>query len=115
MESSPPTPQIVRATTSAQNDLWHHAIRVAFLTSIVAAATGVVLYRLVGLSAWVIVPLLVFGGWLVGCHLPAAAPARLQPGPGGTRLYVVEDSFGDANGRAGDGPDGRGWSGDLAA
>jgi hypothetical protein len=109
MESSPPTPQFARAATSAQSDLWHHAIRVAFLTSLVAAATGVILFRLVGLSGWVVVPLLAFGGWLVGCHLPPAAPQILRPGPGGTTLYVVEDSFGDREDDQSD------WSDDLAA
>jgi hypothetical protein len=111
MESSPPTPPFARAADPSQTDLWHHAIRVAFVTSLLAAATGVILYRLVGLSAWVIVPLLVFGGWVVGCHLSPASPAALQPGPGGTSLYLVEDSFGDAESDAGR----EGWSGGLAA
>ena len=115
MESSPPIPPFARAADPSQADLWQHAIRVAFLTSLLAAATGVILYRLVGLSAWVILPLLVFGGWVVGCHLPPAAPATLQPGPGGTTLYVVEDSFGDAESDATREAGHEGWSGGLAA
>jgi len=82
MESSPPIPQLSRVANRSQADTWHHAVRVAFLTSLVAAATGAVLYGLVGLSAWIVVPLLVFGGWVVGCHLPPARPGHLLPGPG---------------------------------
>lgn len=110
MESSPPIPPFARAADPSQTDLWHHAIRVAFVTSLLAAATGVILYRLVGLPAWVILPVLVFGGWIVGCHLPPAAPSSLLPGPGGTTLYVVEDSFGERDDAGADG-----WSGGLAA
>ena len=70
--SLPPGPRVATAPLA---EAWHLALRVAFLTSLVAAATGVILYRLVGLSAWVIVPILAFGGWVVGCHLPPACPA----------------------------------------
>ena len=80
MESSPPR--------NPQADAWNHAVRVAFCTSLVAAATGVVLYRVAGLSAWIVVPLLVFGGWLVGCHLPPARPSMHPTGRGGLRLVA---------------------------
>ncbi len=115
MESSPPTSPFARAADPSQTDLWQHAIRVAFVTSLTAAAVGVILYRLVGLSTWVILPLLVFGGWVVGCHLSPAAPAAMQPGPGGTTLYLVEDSFGDTADEADERAGRDGWSGGLAA
>ena len=91
MESSPPIPQLSRVANRSQADTWHHAVRVAFLTSLVAAATGAVLYGLVGLSAWIVVPLLVFGGWVVGCHLPPARPGHLVPGPGTSRPVRLAD------------------------
>ena len=81
VESSPPFPPVARVATAPLTEAWHLALRVAFLTSLVAAATGVILYRLVGLSAWVIVPVLAFAGWVVGCHLPPACPATLAPEP----------------------------------
>lgn len=81
VESSPPFPPVARVATSPLSEAWHLAIRVAFLTSLVAAATGVVLYRLVGLSAWVVLPVLLFAGWIVGCHLPPACPAGWEPEP----------------------------------
>jgi hypothetical protein len=115
MESSPPIPPFARAADPSQADPWQHAIRVAFVTSLTAAAVGVVLYRLVGLSAWVILPLLVFGGWVVGCHLSPAAPATRRPGPGGTGLHLVEDSFGDPADESEHRAGGEPWSGGLAA
>ena len=99
MESSPPISAVALDATTAQADPWHQAIRVAFLTSIVATAAFVVLYRLVGVSPWIAVPLLVFGGWLVGCHLPALQRSSTRTGPGLHRVppcYAdVEDDFDD--------------------
>jgi hypothetical protein len=71
----------MRAANSSLADAWQHALRVAFLTSLVAAAAGVTLYRLAGVSPWLIVPVLAFGGWIVGCHLPPACPAVFAPHP----------------------------------
>ena len=96
MESSPPCTPHSRAASTDQADAWNHAVRVAFFTSLVAAAAGVVLYRVVGVSAWIVVPLLVFGGWLVGCHLPPARPAAHPTGRGGLRLVTAHDDRSDA-------------------
>jgi hypothetical protein len=81
VESSPPFPPVARVATAPLGEAWHLAVRVAFVTSLVAAATGVVLIRLVGLSPLVIVPVLAFAGWMVGCHLPPACPEGLEPQP----------------------------------
>ena len=107
MESSHPFPPVARVATHSPADAWHHALGVAFLTSLVAAATGAVLYRFAGMSAWVIVPVLAFGGWVVGCHLTPASPKRWSTGPG-TAMTLVEDDLSDTDARID-------WSGDLAA
>ena len=96
MESSPPIPLVARAAATAQADPWHHALRVASLTSIVASAAFVVLYRLVGVSPWVAVPLLVFAGWLVGCHLPAMTRGGIRPGPGLHLVVAAADDVEDS-------------------
>jgi hypothetical protein len=95
---------VARAAATAQADPWHHAVRVAFLTSIVASAAFVVLYRLVGVSPWVAVPLLVFAAWLVGCHLPAVTRnGGSRPGPGLRLVVAAADDVDDS------------WDEDLAA
>jgi hypothetical protein len=75
VESSPHLP-LAEHRLGNVDDAWHLAVRVAAVTSVLAVALGIALAKFVGLDARVILVMVAASGWIIGCHLPVAAPSR---------------------------------------
>ena len=75
VESSPHLP-LAENRLSTTDEAWHLAVRVAAVTSVLAAALGIALAKFVGLDARVILVMVAAIGWVIGCHLPVAGPSR---------------------------------------
>jgi hypothetical protein len=63
--------------TARLDQAWHLALTVAMISSLLAAAIGVTLYRFVGLDARLVLAVVAPAGLVVGLRLPAARPAWL--------------------------------------
>jgi hypothetical protein len=72
VESSPYFPAL-EIVDRPVDDVWHLAVRVAVVASLLALAVGMTLTRFAGVDVRLVLLGTACAGWVIGCHLPIAA------------------------------------------